>query len=109
MARPKNVAEFEIKVDGDLYLWRLQRLPQWSTDTSDWRGKAIALRHKDGKREAIVEFPPEPAPKFGAPVLKPEHLPTALVARVVRSALEAGWEPLSRGKPVTIVVDANGM
>jgi hypothetical protein len=107
MTSTKNRAEFEIEVDGEPYIWRLQRLPQWSSDTSEWRGKSIALRHKNGKREAVVEFPPEP-PKFGAPPLKPSKIPKALVARAIQSALAAGWSPMSRGKTVGIIVDAAG-
>ena len=30
----------------------------------------LAVRHKEGKREAVIEFPPELPPKFGAPQLK---------------------------------------
>lgn len=108
MARSKYSSEFEIEVGGELYVWRLQRAPQWSSDTAAWRGKAIAVRHKDGKREAVVEFPPEPQPKFGAPQLKASQIPTALVARAIVSAIAAGWAPMSRGKPVAIVVDASG-
>lgn len=52
MARTKQGSEFEIAVDGEPYVWRLQRQPQWSSDTAGWRGMAIAVRHKEGQREA---------------------------------------------------------
>lgn len=103
-----RINEFEIVVDGETYVWRLQRLPQWSNDSNDWRGKALAVRHKDGKREAILEFPPEPPPKFGAPVLKATQIPKSLVMRAITSAIAAGWAPMSRGRPVTIIVDDTG-
>ncbi|MBN8606273.1 MAG: hypothetical protein J0L81_05090 [Caulobacterales bacterium] len=108
MARPKNITEFEIKVEGEPYIWRLQRGPQWSNNPIERRGKAIAVRHKEGTREAIIEFPAGPPPKFGAPVLKASQIPTLLVARAIQSAIGAGWEPMSRGKPVPIVVDETG-
>lgn len=108
MARPKNTAEFEIKVDGELYVWRLQRTPQWSSDSAEWRGMALAVRHKDGKREAIVEFPSGPPPKFGAPQLRASQIHLPLVQRAIQSAIAAGWEPMSRGRPVAIVVDETG-
>lgn len=108
MARNKINAEFEIQVDGETYVWWLQRLPQWSNDEGEWRGKAIAVRHKDGKREAVLEFPAGPPPKFGAPQLKPSQIPVAIVTRAIQSAIAAGWSPMSRGKPVTIVVDETG-
>jgi len=66
------------------------------------------VHHVEGKREVVVEFPPGPEMKFGAPQLKPDQIDPGLVATAIASAIAAGWEPLSRGKTVTIVVDANG-
>ncbi|MDZ4372707.1 MAG: hypothetical protein U1C74_14955 [Phenylobacterium sp.] len=108
MARTKLRPEFEIEVDGEPYLWRLQRLPQWSSDTAAWRGMALAVRHKEGQREAVLEFPPGQQPRFGAPQLQPSQIPPALVSKAIASAIVAGWDPLSRGKTVAIVVDATG-
>lgn len=108
MARSKQNPEFEIQVDGEPYVWRLQRLPQWSSDAAGWRGMALAVRHAEGQREAVVEFPPGHQPRFGAPQLKVSQIPQTLVARAIASAITAGWEPLSRGKTISIVVDAAG-
>jgi hypothetical protein len=69
---------------------------------------AIAVRHKDWQREAVVEFPPGPEPKYGAPMLKPAQIAPALVTKAITSAIAAGWDPASRGKTVAIVVDASG-
>ena len=69
---------------------------------------AIAVRHQAGKREAVVEFPPGPQPRFGAPQLQASQIARPLVATAIASAVAAGWEPLSRGKTVTIVVDETG-
>src|SRR5687768_10889508 len=65
MARSKQLPEFEIEVEGEAYLWRLQRIPQWSSDTAGWRGMAIAARHAEGQREVVMEFPAGPQPRFG--------------------------------------------
>ena len=108
MARTKLAAEFEIEVAGDPYVWRLQRLPRWSSNPDARQGMAIAVRHAAGKREAVIEFPPGPQPRFGAPQLKAEQVAPALVARAIASAVAAGWEPLSRGKTVNIAVDETG-
>ncbi len=108
MARTKQTAEFEIEVDGEPYVWRLHRLPQWSSDAAEWRGMSIAVRHAEGKREAMLEFPPGKQPRFGAPQLQPSQVAQDLVAKAIASAIVAGWEPLSRGKTVSIVVDAAG-
>ena len=104
-----NVPEFPIEVGGDPYVWRLQRQPQWSSDTNSFRGMAIALRHKDGQREAVVEFPAGRQPRFGAPMLKPQHIDPKLIVNAIASAIGAGWDPLSRGKTVTIEVDEAGL
>jgi hypothetical protein len=108
MARTKQSPEFDISVDGTPYVWRLHRQPGWSSDNNERHGMALAVRHKEGQREAVVEFPPGPQPKYGAPLLKPAQIAPELVAKAIASAIEAGWDPLSRGKTVAIVVDASG-
>ncbi len=108
MARTKKNPEFDIQVDGEPYVWRLQRQGGWSSDAAGWRGMAIAVRHKEGQREAVIEFPPAGRPRFGTPLLQPTKLPSDVVAKALASAITAGWEPLSRGKTVTIVVDETG-
>ncbi|MDB5418536.1 MAG: hypothetical protein JWP86_1005 [Phenylobacterium sp.] len=69
---------------------------------------AIAVRHKEGQREALLEFPPSAHPRYGAPQLQSSQIAPELVAKAIASAIVAGWEPLSRGKTVAIVVDATG-
>jgi hypothetical protein len=108
MARTKQSPEFEIEVGGETYVWRLQRQPQWSRNPLECHGKAIAVRHAEGQREAVVEFPLGKEPRYGAPLLKPSQIPPALVAKAIESAIAAGWEPLSRGKTVAIMVDETG-
>jgi hypothetical protein len=108
MAGPRLNPEFAIDVGGEPYVWWLQRRPQWSSDDNAMQGMALAARHAEGQREVVMEFPPGPRPRFGAPLLKPEQIPKVLVANAIASAVAAGWEPLSRGKTVVIVVDAAG-
>ena len=108
MARSKLSAEYEIEVDGEPYLWRLHRQPGWSADSGVRHGMAIAVRHKEGQRDAVLDFPPGPEPRYGAPQLKAARVPVELVARAIGSAIAAGWEPLSRGKTVIVVVDVTG-
>ncbi|HTK35051.1 MAG TPA: hypothetical protein VL358_07155 [Caulobacteraceae bacterium] len=108
MAQTKRRLEFEIKVDGEPYVWRIQRQPQWSSDAAGWRGMAIAVRHLEGQREAVLEFPAAPPPRRGTPLLQPGQIPPKVVAKAIASAIAAGWEPLSRGKTVAIMVDETG-
>lgn len=107
MAR-KQAPEFEIKVDGETYVWRLHGQPQWSNNPAERHGKSIAARHAEGQREAVIEFPLGSAPRYGMPLLKPADFDPKIVANAIRSAIAAGWEPLSRGKTVAILVDATG-
>ena len=108
MAQTKQGPEFNIDVGGEPYVWRLHRRPQWSSDTNGWRGMAIGVRHLEGQREAVVEFPTTRQTKYATQQLKAAQIDPELVATAIASAIEAGWEPLSRGKTVTIVVDAAG-
>ena len=108
MGQKKRNPELEIDVDGDRYVWRIQRQPQWSSDSAGWRGMALAVRHQEGQREAVLEFPPAPPPRRGTPLIQPSQIPPQVVAKGIASAIAAGWEPLSRGKTVAIVVDEAG-
>jgi hypothetical protein len=108
MSRLKNPTEFDITVAGEPYVWTLHRQPGWSGDDAKPHGMSILVRHAEGKREVMVEFPAGPKPRLGAPQLKASQIATELVARAIGSAVAAGWEPLSRGKTVTIIVDATG-
>ena len=108
MAQKKRRPEAEIEVDGQAYVWRVQRQPVWSTDAAGWRGMAIAVRHLDGQREAVIEFPPAAPPRRGTPLIQPGQIPLQVVAKAIASAIAAGWDPLSRGKTVNIGVDETG-
>ena len=95
-----------IDVDGVFYDWHLQREPHLSDDEG-WKGMTISLLQRDAKREALVEFPAPKRLLKGMPRGRLQ-LDDATIARCVRAALSAGWEPMSRGRPVVVVVDAAG-
>lgn len=108
MARARLITEHQIAVGDELYVWWLQRQPQGAKDPARRRGMAIGVRHSEGKRDAVLEFPPGPQPRFGASQLQDSQIAPDLVAKAISSALEAGWEPHSRGKTVNIAVDEFG-
>jgi hypothetical protein len=108
MAQKKRNPEAPIEVDGEPYVWRVQRQPQWSSDAADWRGLAIAVRHQEGQREAVLEFRPTPAPRRGTPSILPAQVRPEVVAKAIAAAIAAGWDPLSRGKTVAILLDEDG-
>lgn len=95
-----------VEVDGVTYDWHLQREPHQSDDEG-WKGMTIALLQRDAKREAQLEFPPPKRLLKGLPRGRLQ-LDDATIARCVRAALSAGWEPMSRGRPVVVMVDAEG-
>ncbi|GAA0659614.1 hypothetical protein [Sphingomonas insulae] len=95
-----------IDVDGAIYDWHLRHEPHQSDDEG-WKGMTIALTQRDATREAWVEFPPPKRLLKGLPRGRLQ-LDVATIARCVRAAISAGWEPMSRGKPVTFAVDADG-
>jgi hypothetical protein len=95
-----------IDVDGVTYDWHLQREPHLSDDEG-WRGMTISLQQRDAKREALIEFPAPKRLLKGLPRGRLQ-LDDGTISRCVRAALSAGWEPMSRGKPVQIMVDAEG-
>lgn len=97
-----------VEVDRQAYEWAVQREPQWCT-ADDWRGMTIVLRLRDAQREAILEFPMPPARRSKLqPQLRRPQVTQRIIENGIRAALAAGWEPMSRGKPVTFEVDANG-
>jgi len=95
-----------VEVDGDVYHWELRRQPRPTTGSA-WEGIAVTLRLKDFKREAIVQFPPPLRPN-GRPDTEKQFVKIDHVRNAVAAAMEAGWNPTSRGKPMTFEVDADG-
>ena len=95
-----------VDVDGESYVWELRRQPQ-PKGGNVWEGMAVSLRHADFKREAIVQFPP-PLRLNGRPDVEKQRVNVDAVRTAVASAIEAGWDPTSRGKAMVFDVDADG-
>ena len=95
-----------VVVDGATYDWHLEREPICSDDEG-WKGMTISLLQRDAKREALLEFPPPKRLLKGLPRGRLQ-LDDATISRCVRAAMSAGWEPMSRGRPIVFMVDADG-
>ncbi|MFM6932236.1 MAG: hypothetical protein ACKOUT_08335 [Novosphingobium sp.] len=95
-----------VEVDGFQYEWELRSEPRWS-EFDGWQGMTVALQRKQTQRGALLEFPP---PKRLMKGMQRGRLQIgdAIVVRGVQAALNAGWDPASRGKPMVFVVDADG-
>ena len=68
---------------------------------------ALSLRLKDYQREAVVQFPMPMRPN-GRPDQEKQRINVEAVRNAVASAMEAGWNPTSRGKAMVFDVDADG-
>lgn len=95
-----------VEVDGELYDWEIRRQPQPKAD-GKWAGIAVSLRLQEFKREAIVEFPMPMRPN-GRPDMEKQRINVDAVRNAVTSAIQAGWDPTSRGKAMVFEVDADG-
>ncbi|MDP3550999.1 MAG: hypothetical protein Q8R81_11455 [Novosphingobium sp.] len=95
-----------VDVDGLQYEWELRSEPQWS-ESEGWKGVTIALLRKHTQRGAMLEFPPPKRLMKGMPRGRLQ-ISDAVVIRGIQAALQAGWEPTSRGKPMVFMVDADG-
>jgi len=101
MPRTKRKIEFKIVIDGLQLNWRLHREQQWCT-ADGWKGVAIHVATAQGTfRELFLEYPPTTTHKMGAPRMEPlkQTISPKLVELHIRQAIEAGWDPQSRGKP----------
>lgn len=95
-----------VDVDGFQYEWELRSEPQWG-ESDGWKGMTFALLRRHTQRGALLEFPP---PKRLLKGMQRGRLQVsdAVIIRGIQAALQAGWEPASRGKPIVFVVDADG-
>lgn len=88
------------------YEWELRSEPHWS-ESEGWKGMTVALLRKQTQRGALLEFPP-PQRLLKGMQRGRLQISDAIVIRGIQAALDAGWEPASRGKPMVFVVDADG-
>ncbi|ALJ08615.1 MAG: hypothetical protein O3B22_04565 [Proteobacteria bacterium] len=95
-----------IEVEGETYAWEIRRQPR-PVGGAVWEGMAVSLRHVDFKREAIIQFPPPLRPN-GRPDVEKQRVNVDAVRNAVTAAIEAGWDPTSRGKAMVFDVDADG-
>lgn len=95
-----------VDVGGLRYEWEVRSEPQWR-ESEGWKGVTVALLQQHTQRGALLEFPP---PKRLLKGMQRGRLQIsdAIVSRGIQAALDAGWEPTSRGKPMVFMVDADG-
>jgi hypothetical protein len=80
--------------------WTLRSEQQWSPDGNHLGLRLSVQRTDEAHRELILEYPFRDLGKTGRPEIDPER-----IAADIRAAIEAGWNPISRGRPFVIVLD----
>lgn len=101
MPRSKRDLQYPVTIDGIPLIWNLHREQQLST-ADGWRGVAIHVRVVEGvRRELHLEYPAVQVRKIVA--TRTDRVEVNIrppkVEAHIRQAMEAGWDPMSRGKP----------
>lgn len=98
--RKRSIAGTALIADFKL-IWELASEPSWSNSGDGYKGMRVAVRVSDAaRRELVVEYP-FPTDKSGKKLPVPQRPPISqsIVEQSIREAMEAGWDPESRGKP----------
>ena len=101
MPRAKRSIEAAVIIDGITLKWRLHREQQWY-GTEGWKGISIHVKAGEGTfRELFLEYPAAKTQKPGWIRIEPlqQHIQPKRIEGHIRLAIEAGWNPSSRGKP----------
>jgi hypothetical protein len=104
--RAKRSIQATVTIDGFPLIWRLHREQQWFT-VDGWKGVAIHVRVADkARRELVLEYPPDETQTLDSMRTAParQRILAAKVEAHIREAMEAVWDPASRGQPVTYQV-----
>ncbi len=107
MPQAKRSIQSGVSIDGLSLVWRLHREQQWFT-ADGWKGVAIHVKVAEGAhRELHLEYPAVKTQKVGYTRTDSvrQNISPAKVATHIRQAIEAGYDPASRGKPFVFEVD----
>ena len=107
MPRSMRQIEHAVTLRGANLVWRLHREQQWCGEDG-WRGVAIHVRIAQGtRRELHLEYPAVKVQKIGYTRTDriEVNIRPAKVEQDIAQAMDAGWDPESRGKPFIYVLD----
>lgn len=101
VAKAKRSMEDVAKVDGVAYRWHIHREPQWAS-VDGAKGLCIAVQHEENPQKTLLlEYPfPKPSRHAQRPKVSKQD-----VALQIAKAIADGWEPESRGKPYTYMIE----
>ena len=104
--RPKRAINGTLELDGARLVWQLASEQGWIPGEG-MRGHRISVQLEGAAgRELILQYPsPDPLHARGHPTApeRPKIVAEAVEADI-RRAVAAGWDPLSRGRPRTMLV-----
>ena len=96
--RRKREITGKVTVDGVVLCWEIRSEPQWNTTDGDIGMRLTIEAEGKASRELILEYPFEKRQKKASRFPdRPKIDPEALIADI-KLAIEAGFEPLSRGR-----------
>jgi hypothetical protein len=100
--RRKREISGSLVIDDWPLRWTLRSEQQWRADGNHLGLRISVERTDESHRELILEYPfvEMPGGKTERPDFKAERLEGD-----IRQAMELGWNPKSRGKPFTVVLD----
>jgi hypothetical protein len=94
-----NISTSDITVDGKNYEWWVERQPQWCHEDS-WKGVLLGVQiTKQKSRSCLIQLPFEVKSSRSVPGRQRPKISQKQIESYIREALEAGWEPESKGKP----------
>lgn len=89
----------QVRANGQEFSWAIHRQPQWCT-ADGWRGLAVLVELAvEPQRQLIVQFPFVVEGKRSTPHRQRPAVSQRDLSASISAAIEAGWEPGSRGKP----------
>src|ERR1017187_6505308 len=107
MPRTKRSIQAATTIDGFPLIWNLHREQQLTT-AEGWRGVAIHVKVAEGVRKELwLEYPAVKTQKVSSTRTDfvQQNISPAKVEAHIRRAMEAGWDPASRGQRFVYEVD----
>jgi hypothetical protein len=107
MAIRKRTIEGTVTVDGQQMNWSLVREQCWTTDDG-WKGIAVSVVLAEGTHRVLQLDYPAVSTKNRGYVLTGDARTKVTPAKLemhIRQAMEAGWDPVSRGRPFIFALD----
>jgi hypothetical protein len=116
--RKKKSNDGQVTIDEIVLDWSVKSEPQWNTTAGDIGMRLSVVKHDDALtrhgenkawRELVLEYPFDRNQKHASRFPdRPRIVPEALIADI-RLAMEAGWEPWSRGRAFVLILEESDL